>query len=376
MAFSRARAADKSEAVLTEILASTESDIGYPRDEFRSAWACALAGSGRADDAVNTAQTILSASKQMATLGAVAQRLSEQDQRQKGKEIADQVLSRSVDDGDGYERVSLLNDLALTFKATGIIWRAKELWKQAQDCALVIDASPTRLEALILLVKTQVRNGQRQDAVKICDEIPDPLSRAVVLSALLLASSAADMSDDDFFLLFDRIGADTVQVPDSNSYYELPLAHLILEQAIRNSGRQETLAVRLGLSEFVEKLESSALHVLLELAARDGDLGLGRAINVLRIAAGLSEFPPGSFNLYPKRDALQLWRWFKSEASKRSQAITSFQTFSDSLRRSREKGLSRTYQQLAVLTPFVFTSGLSTQTWEHIRTVEKLLWPA
>jgi hypothetical protein len=93
-------------------------------------------------------------------------------------------------------------------------------------------------------------------------------TRSVLVSAFLLTCREDDLDDDEFFRLFDRVGADTLETKGADQLYHLPLSHLLLEQAIRFGARQQKIEARLGLNDFADRLETAALAVLSQLMTR------------------------------------------------------------------------------------------------------------
>jgi hypothetical protein len=169
-------------------------------------------------------------------------------------------------------------------------------------------------------------------------------------------------------------------------FYHAFVSLLLLEQALRASawgqqiqeevgrapGMREAFA-QAGVSSFGEYVERIALAGLLQLASEDGSIGMLRALNALRVASGMHEFPLNILYSISEMGVDRIWHWFKSEPSAAKDSEISIEALQRSLSAVRDIRPEEVYRKIADFVPLLVEEGLVAETWKRIKALDSLL---
>lgn len=243
---------------------------------------------------------------------------------------------------------------------------------EAFECARALAKEIDRLGLLDLVITTSVENGQATPLYEICDQLTDGPTTAFLRCSFFRALESCGVPDYNFAHVVGWCGASIARV--TKDLYHAPLCMLILGRTIEKSGKEEKLVSDLGQSP-ANGIAMGGLNMLATLLSRDKDIGLLRAWNVMRMAAGLGIFP---YRVVPQIQRLnlpQMWEWFKAQEQKLREVEPQESTialFSESLRSSRYDTPTAVWHDIARSTDLLFGIGMIDEVWNRLRVAESL----
>jgi hypothetical protein len=378
-----AKESERAAELLSEALDLCEILVdGHYYDRFIGAWAESLVQSVDTQDALRFAALIKGQPVRAAIYGHLSRRFAEKHDFKLAGELADEALQH-VSQIDTYVgRAEALSNLmvGLELEAQGKSEpnkRALELFDQFLALTRSTPNEPEAIECTLMLIEKCTEEGHREWAWAVCEAAKENVPKyAVFLSGFLRALCRFPRSPkhSDLYQSVGATAIQTVQQQMPQDTYHYPLALLMIECGLRlgiaaeSNEAQEQLGNLAKTADYLEQLGISSLS---KLASRDGDVGDVRALSVLRLAAGLKEFPSDVFSRDLKAD-LFTWRWLKGEACKGRQKYRSAQDIRGALQSVRSWGRAELWNLLADSAPLIVEVGAAASTWERIQAVESL----
>jgi tetratricopeptide (TPR) repeat protein len=263
--------------------------------------------------------------------------------------------------------------LIATLAILGEQQAVRKVQEQAFGSIMKVSREPDRLESLISFMKVLAIEGEHQRAFEICQGTTDVSTKGVLFGAFFLGVVHVKLTEEDFHSVAEST-LNVVAVTMNKEEYHYPLALLLTEQAIRESGKDAQIAQCAGFQgSIADGCFSLAIKAFDVLGTRDGDISTYRMLNVMRLAAGLKNFSQETLSFVAvQKSYLDIWRWFTSTASEQSSEPLTAAGLAQSFREAREEGTTAVWNQLVEAPAVLLSVGGLAETWQRIQSVTAL----
>lgn len=303
-------------------------DTGFV-SKFYSHWIKALIATGEIHQALEMARDVSDAKERHSMMGEVAFSLAVSGSADLGVGVADELRSKESGAEATLDSRTLAR-LAVPYALTNRAELAASLVAEAV-AAVLKGAESARIEEAIEILKTLEGARLHDLAFKLCDRTEDKGVRAILFAAMLRELlGATDITDTAFADVFVRAIFATAEIdhPTYHSVIAILMAAGALEARSARSDMRAVVRARTGLAlggavpaqdeaalndaMTVEAVTARGLGMLSDVARQDGEMGTLRAINALRIAAGLDRIPLQAFK---ETDPSKMWELLKLQAT-------------------------------------------------------------